>query len=75
MNSNLRTVKPLIWILAFLTSMISCKTDNSFDYPLVFTGEVINISETSATFTGKITNLGSNTNFGIRIYLEFIPEK
>jgi len=61
MNSKLRTVKIFIWLSAFLTSMLSCKTDTSFDYPLVFTGEVINISETAATFTGKITNLGSYT--------------
>jgi hypothetical protein len=58
MNSNRKNVKTFFFIMAFFASMFSCKTDNSFDYPLVFTGAVINISETAATFTGKIANLG-----------------
>jgi hypothetical protein len=55
---NISIVKTFVWTFSFLLAVISCNRDNSFDYPLVFTGDVINISDGSATFTGKITNLG-----------------
>lgn len=35
--------------------------ENTFDYPLVFTGDITNITDTSATFTAKVTNLGKYT--------------
>lgn len=61
--------------------LFSCNKEEVFEYPLVFTGDVINITDTSAEFTAKVSNLGkyeiiesgfiwslhSNDNYGIRI--------
>jgi len=69
------------WILLLIITIISCNKENAFDYPLVFTGDVINITDTSATFTAKVSNLGKsailesgfiwslypNNNHGIKI--------
>jgi hypothetical protein len=71
---------------AILFSLLSitisfCNKQNEFDDPLVLTGDVINITDTSATFTAKITNPGkfqviesgfvwglhSNDNNGIKV--------
>jgi len=76
------------WILILLITVISCNEQNEFEYPLVFTGDVINITDTSATFTAKISNPGkypilesgfiwgvhSNDNYGIKIRNEGIPD-
>jgi hypothetical protein len=65
----------------------SCDKESEFEYPLVLTGEVINLTDTSATFTGKITHQGSkpiiesgviwglhnNPDDGIKIRNEGIP--
>jgi hypothetical protein len=46
------------WIILVLMGIISCKEKSNSDYPLVFTGDVINVTDSSATFTAKISNIG-----------------
>ena len=51
-------MRKLNWILLLLITMISCNNESAYDYPLVLTGSVINITDSSATFTAKTTNPG-----------------
>ncbi len=45
-------------ILLLLITIISCKKETKFDYPLVYTGDVINITDSSAVFSARISNIG-----------------
>ena len=45
-------------ILLLLITIISCKKETKFDYPLVYTGDVTNITDTSAVFSARISNIG-----------------
>jgi hypothetical protein len=48
-----------LFSLFLAISVISCK-EEEFDPPLVLTGEVADLGQTSATFTAKITNEGKS---------------
>jgi hypothetical protein len=81
-------MKYSILFLGLLASFFSCDEESEFEYPLVLTGEVINLTDTSATFTGKITHQGTkpiiesgfiwglhiNLDDGIKIQNEGIPD-
>lgn len=58
--SNLKPVivKRYFWFFVFTVFLFSCNKGNEYDYPLVFTGDVVDVSDTSATFTAKISNTG-----------------
>jgi Galactose oxidase, central domain len=73
-------MKKLIWVFIAL-SITSCEKEIDFDYPIIFTGKVTNITDTSASFSAKISNhkasdisesgiiwgVHSNDNNGIKI--------
>lgn len=81
-------MRKIFWIISLLLTTLSCKKDIEFDYPLVFTGEVTNITKASATFSAKITNHGKfpiiesgfiwgvhpNDNYGIKIKNKNTPD-
>ncbi len=46
-----------LFIFLFII-LYSCNKDDKFGYPLVFTGDVINITDSSATFVAKINSSG-----------------
>jgi hypothetical protein len=55
-------MRKIILILLGITLsriLISCDKEEEFRYPLVFTGNVINITDTSALFTARISNFGN----------------
>jgi hypothetical protein len=47
-------------ILLVVISIISCKNETKFDYPLVYTGNITNITDTSAVFSARISNIGKS---------------
>ena len=47
--------------LIVIITLYSCNKEIESDYPLVFTGDVVNIKDTTATFTAKISNTGAFT--------------
>lgn len=53
-------LKSLSRILAVVVLLTTCSPGDHFDYPLIFTGEVTNIKDNTATFTAKITTLGKD---------------
>jgi hypothetical protein len=67
--------------LTFLLIFISCKKQQDYEYPLVYTGDVTDITDTSAVFSARISNEGNypivesgfiwgvhpNDNYGIRL--------
>ena len=77
-------------IISYLIIIIlcSCQSLVDFEYTFVLTGEVTNINDTSATFTGRITKHGtsditesgfiwgvhSNDPYGIRVTNETTPK-
>lgn len=73
--------KLIIPSFALFLILISCKKEQVYEFPLVYTGDVTNMTDTSALFTAKISCLGdypilesgfiwgvhSNDNNGIKI--------
>lgn len=67
--------------LIFLLIFMSCKKQQDYEYPLVFTGNITDITDTSAVFSARISNDGnypivksgfiwgihSNDEYGIRL--------
>jgi hypothetical protein len=47
-------------VLLPLLIIFSCSKEDKFDYPVVFIGDVINLTDTSATYAANITNLGNH---------------
>lgn len=45
------------WIIILLILFVSCKKQQEYDYPLIFTGQVTNITSSGVTFSAKITDL------------------
>jgi hypothetical protein len=74
-----RIIKMCFILFAFL--IIDSCSEQEYDYPLVFTGDVTNITDAGATFNGKISSLGKskpiesgfiwslyhNDNYGIKV--------
>jgi N-acetylneuraminic acid mutarotase len=50
-------VKKVYIILFILAVLISCTEENKFDFPLIFTGDVTDISANGAVFHAKIVDL------------------
>ncbi|MDD3489166.1 MAG: hypothetical protein PHR62_04685 [Paludibacter sp.] len=75
----MRNIKIIIQGFALLLTLISCEKE--YEHPLVYTGDVTNITDTSAFFTAKVSCLGdykilesgfiwgahSNDNNGIKV--------
>lgn len=67
--------------LIFLLIFISCKKQQDYEYPLVYTGDITDITDTSAVFSARISNNGNypilesgfiwgmhpNDNYGIKL--------
>lgn len=74
-------VKSFLHGLTFLLIFVSCEKQQDYEYPLVYTGDVIDITDTSAVFSARISNEGKypiiesgfiwgvhpNNNDGIRL--------
>jgi hypothetical protein len=45
------------WLLVLIIALISCNKEKEFDYPLVYTGEVTDIKNDGALFSGNIVDL------------------
>jgi|GEM_PF-1564675 len=61
-NSKLlyRMIKlPILTLLTLLILAVACENTEDFEFPLVFTGEVTDVSDTSALFTAKLSSFGS----------------
>jgi hypothetical protein len=48
---------PLSWLISSLLTA-GCSADKKFEYPVIYTGDITNLSEASATFNAIITNEG-----------------
>ena len=53
-----RNKKIILHGLTILLILISCEKGHDFEYPLVYTGDVTNITDTNALFSAKISFLG-----------------
>jgi hypothetical protein len=54
----MRNKKIILHGLTILLILISCEKGHDFEYPLVYTGDVTNITDTNALFSAKISFLG-----------------
>ena len=59
-------MKKLNWFLVFLILVLACNKKSEYDYPLIFTGAVNNITKDGADFNAKIVNLSKSdiTTYG-----------
>jgi N-acetylneuraminic acid mutarotase len=59
-------VKNSAYLLLLLIALNSCKKENEYKFPLIFTGNVTDISSTGAVFNAKITDLSTQeiTGYG-----------
>lgn len=57
----MRNIRIIIKGFALILTLISCEKEQDYEYPLVYTGDVTNITDTSALFSAKISCLGDYT--------------
>ena len=59
-------MKKVFYFLLFTLILVTCKTEEHFDFPIVQTGEITEIYNTGVTFYGKLISEGSSSidNYG-----------
>ena len=62
------------WVLLLSIIILSCNKKNGYDYPLVFTGDVNNITHDGAYFNAKIVNLSNSEITAYGFVWDSIPE-